>query len=183
MKLLFASDLHGSVEATERVLQRFEQHQADWLILLGDLMYHGPRNPLPAGYAPAQVAALLNPYKDKIIAVRGNCESEVDQMLLHFPVMADYQQVLLSARRIFLTHGHLYNPQSLPPLAAGDILAYGHTHLPVAEMSGDIIVFNPGSAALPKGGFPASYGLLADNRLQVLALDTQSAIAAITIDA
>lgn len=181
MKLLFASDLHGSLSATEQVLQRFDQHQVDWLILLGDLMYHGPRNPLPDNYAPAQVAERLNAYKDRIIAVRGNCESEVDQMLLQFPVLADYQQILLPERRFFLTHGHKYNRSSLPPLAGGDVLAYGHTHIPLAEQQDANWIFNPGSASLPKGGFPASYGLYADHTLQVLELETQAPLLSVTL--
>ena len=130
MKLMFASDLHGSLSATDRVLELFEQSQADWLILLGDLLNHGPRNALPERYQPAQVAEQLNLYRDKIIAVRGNCDSEVDQMLLSFPIMAPFQQVLLPKRRLFLTHGHLYHPDTLPPLAAGDVLVYGHTEPP-----------------------------------------------------
>ena len=110
MKLMFASDIHGSLPATERVLELFEQNGADWLILLGDLLNHGPRNALPAGYQPAQVAERLNRYSDKIIAVRGNCDSEVDQMLLTFPIEAPWQQVLLQ-KTIVLTHGHLYHPR------------------------------------------------------------------------
>lgn len=107
MKLMFASDIHGSLPATERVLSLFAQSGAQWLIILGDVLNHGPRNALPEGYAPAQVAEKLNPYASRIIAVRGNCDSEVDQMLLHFPLTAPWQQVLLEQSRLFLTHGHL----------------------------------------------------------------------------
>ncbi|TQI81421.1 hypothetical protein FHU10_3658 [Serratia fonticola] len=181
MKLMFASDLHGSLSATDRVLELFEQRQADWLILLGDLLNHGPRNALPERYQPAQVAEQLNLYRDKIIAVRGNCDSEVDQMLLSFPIMAPFQQVLLPKRRLFLTHGHLYHPDTLPPLAAGDVLVYGHTHLPQAERQGDIYCFNPGSASIPKGGFPASYGILENGILSVVDLHSGKAVAEVAL--
>lgn len=170
MKLMFASDLHGSLPATEKVLALFEGQGFDRLILLGDLMYHGPRNPLPEGYAPAQVAERLNDVADRVIAVRGNCDSEVDQMLLTFPIEATWQQVVLNERRLFLTHGHHYHPQKLPPLCAGDVFVYGHTHIPQAEKQGDVFLFNPGSASLPKGGYPASVGVLEEGMLRVMTL-------------
>ncbi len=181
MKLMFASDLHGSLSATDKTLELFEQSQADWLVLLGDLLNHGPRNALPDNYQPAQVAERLNPYRDKIIAVRGNCDSEVDQMLLSFPIMASFQQVLLPKRRLFLTHGHLYHPDALPPLAAGDVLIYGHTHLPQAQRQGEIYCFNPGSVSIPKGGFPASYGILENDILRVLDLHGGKAVAEVAL--
>ncbi|HCB3605293.1 TPA: phosphodiesterase [Klebsiella aerogenes] len=177
MKLMFASDIHGSLPATERVLERFAQSGAQWLVILGDVLNHGPRNALPEGYAPAQVAERLNSVAQRIIAVRGNCDSEVDQMLLHFPITAPWQQVLSERYRLFLTHGHLYSPDNLPPLAAGDVLAYGHTHIPVAEKRGDVFLFNPGSVSIPKGDFAASYGMLEDDRLQVFALNDNQVIA------
>ncbi|CNK45532.1 phosphodiesterase yfcE [Yersinia intermedia] len=170
MKLMFASDLHGSLPATEKVLATFERNGAQWLVLLGDLLNHGPRNALPAGYQPAAVAERLNPYKERVIAVRGNCDSEVDQMLLQFPIMAGWQQIIMPETRLFLTHGHLYHPGALPPLRKGDVLVYGHTHLPEAQQQADIICFNPGSVSIPKGGYPASYGMLDQGVLQVLAL-------------
>lgn len=182
MKLMFASDIHGSLPATERVLSLFAQSGARWLIILGDVLNHGPRNALPEGYAPAQVAEKLNPLASRIIAVRGNCDSEVDQMLLHFPLTAPWQQVLLEQRRLFLTHGHLLSPDNLPPLAAGDVLVYGHTHIPVAEKRGEIYHFNPGSVSIPKGGYPASYGMLDGNTLSVIALNDQQVIAQIAIN-
>lgn len=182
MKLMFASDIHGSLPATERVLARFAESGARWLIILGDVLNHGPRNALPEGYAPAQVAERLNTLADRIIAVRGNCDSEVDQMLLSFPITASWQQVLTDSQRLFLTHGHLYHPDNLPPLLAGDVLAYGHTHLPVAEKRGDIFLFNPGSVSIPKGGFAASYGMLDEGRLQVFALNDQQVIAEVAIN-
>lgn len=182
MKLMFASDIHGSLLATERVLELFAQSGARWLVILGDILNHGPRNALPQGYAPAQVADRLNALASRIIAVRGNCDSEVDQMLLHFPITAPWQQVLMDNQRLFLTHGHLYGPENLPALNAGDVLIYGHTHLPVAEKRGDIYHFNPGSVSIPKGGFTASYGILDDNVLSVMALNDQSIIAQIEIN-
>ena len=116
MKLMFASDIHGSLPATERVLERFAQSGARWLIILGDVLNHGPRNALPEGYAPGEVAERLNSVAERIVAVRGNCDSEVDQMLLEFPLMADYSTVFADGRRFFLTHGHLWNPEKLPPV-------------------------------------------------------------------
>ncbi|ASV56285.1 MULTISPECIES: phosphodiesterase [Lelliottia] len=182
MKLMFASDIHGSLPATERVLSRFVQSGAQWLIVLGDVLNHGPRNALPEGYAPAQVAEKLNQYADKIIAVRGNCDSEVDQMLLHFPITAPWQQILLEKRRLFLTHGHLFGPDNLPPLSTGDVLVYGHTHIPVAEQREGVVHFNPGSVSIPKGGNVPSYGMLEDNLLSVIALNDQQVIAQVSIN-
>lgn len=182
MKLMFASDIHGSLPATERVLSRFVQSGAQWLIVLGDVLNHGPRNALPEGYAPAQVAEKLNQYADKIIAVRGNCDSEVDQMLLHFPITTPWQQILLEKRRLFLTHGHLFGPDNLPPLSTGDVLVYGHTHIPVAEQREGVVHFNPGSVSIPKGGNVPSYGMLEDNLLSVIALNDQQVIAQVSIN-
>ncbi|RAU52799.1 phosphodiesterase [Pseudocitrobacter sp. RIT415] len=182
MKLMFASDIHGSLPATERVLSLFAQSDARWLVILGDILYHGPRNALPEGYAPAQVAERLNPLASQIIAVRGNCDSEVDQMLLHFPITAPWQQILTEKQRLFLTHGHLFGPDNPPPLAAGDVLVSGHTHLPVAEKRGEIFLFNPGSVSIPKGGNVASYGMLDGDKLQVFALNDQQVIAEVVIN-
>ena len=182
MKLMFASDIHGSLPATERVLSLFAQSDARWLVILGDILYHGPRNALPEGYAPAQVAERLNPLASQIIAVRGNCDSEVDQMLLHFPITAPWQQILTENQRLFLTHGHLYGPDNLPPLAAGDVLVSGHTHLPGAEKRGEIFLFNPGLVSIPKGGNVASYGMLDGDKLQVFALNDQQVIAEVVIN-
>lgn len=182
MKLMFASDIHGSLPATERVLELFAQSDARWLVILGDVLNHGPRNALPEGYAPAQVAERLNEQASRIVAVRGNCDSEVDQMLLTFPITAPWQQVLLPERRLFLTHGHLFGPDDEPPLAAGDVLVYGHTHIPVAEKRGDIFHFNPGSVSIPKGGVAASYGMLEEDVLRVITLNDQRVIAQVTIN-
>lgn len=182
MKLMFASDIHGSLPAAERVLSLFAESDARYLVILGDVLNHGPRNALPEGYAPAEVAERLNTQAERIIAVRGNCDSEVDQMLLHFPITAPWQQVLTAEQRLFLTHGHLFGPDNLPSLAAGDVLVYGHTHIPVAERRGDIFHFNPGSVSIPKGGYSASYGMMEDNKLRVLALNDQRVIAEVAIN-
>ncbi|CAE6952760.1 Phosphodiesterase YfcE [Vibrio sp. B1REV9] len=168
MKLFFASDLHGSLPATEETIQLFLASGAQHLILLGDTLNHGPRNPIPEGYNPTQVAELLNQYSEHIISVRGNCDSEVDQMLLNFPMMADYAWLLLeSGQRMFLTHGHLYNSAKRPPLRSGDIIAHGHTHVPVAEMQEEAVIFNPGSMTFPRNALPRSYGLLDGKTLTV----------------
>lgn len=181
MKLMFASDIHGSLSATRQVVEAFEHSTAQWLVLVGDLLYHGPRNALPDAYQPAEVAELLNRYSDSIIAVRGNCDSEVDQMLLNFPITAPWQQILLENTRLFVTHGHIYNPDKLPPLRRDDVLVYGHTHIPQAERVGDVVCFNPGSVSLPKGGFAASYGLLEQGQLRVLPLEGGEPIAHVAL--
>ncbi|MCS3431679.1 phosphodiesterase [Klebsiella sp. BIGb0407] len=181
MKLMFISDLHGALPATEEALNIFARSGAQWLVILGDLLNHGPRNALPEGYAPAAVAQCLNQVADKVIAVRGNCDSEVDQMLLDFPITAPWQQVLLSQQRLFLTHGHLYNPDKLPPLATNDVLVFGHTHLPVARHHHPYYLFNPGSVSIPKGGYEASFGMLDDDVLSVRTLNGNRMIAQVRI--
>ena len=138
MKYVFASDIHGSAYYTKALLEKFNENKAEKLILLGDLLYHGPRNDLPKDYAPKEVIAMLNPLKDKIYAVRGNCEAEVDQMVLDFPVMATYALLVLNGVTFYATHGHIYNPENLPPINPGEALIYGHVHLPIAEKRGDI---------------------------------------------
>lgn len=181
MKMMFASDIHGSLPATERVLAQFTRSGARWLVLLGDILNHGPRNALPEGYNPAGVASALNRYASSIIAVRGNCDSEVDQMLLDFPITAPWQQIVTGDRRLFLTHGHLYHPDNLPPLTSNDVLVFGHTHLPLAERRAQALLFNPGSISIPKGGYPASYGTLDAGILSIYALDDNAVIARLEI--
>lgn len=168
MKLFIISDIHGSADWLNRALDIYEKEQADQILLLGDLLYHGPRNPLPDGYHPQEVAAKLNQYKNKIISVRGNCDAEVDQLLIEFPIMADYAVVYYEKRKIFATHGHQLSMEQLPPLSPGDIFIQGHTHIPVAEKRDDIFLFNPGSIALPKEGYPNSYALLEGSEFRVL---------------
>lgn len=157
MKWLIASDIHGSAPCCRQLLQAFRREGAQRLLLLGDLLYHGPRNDLPQGYAPKEVIALLNGMAEKISCVRGNCEAEVDQMVLDFPVLAEYCLLELGDRLVFATHGHHYNAENLPPLQPGDLLLHGHTHIPGHWQREGIHILNPGSVSLPKAGSPKSY--------------------------
>ncbi len=160
MKIMIASDIHGSSYYAEKLMETYRKEQAERLVLLGDLLYHGPRNDLPREYGPKKVIALLNAHSEDVLCVRGNCEAEVDQMVLAFPVMADYSVIFLpelEGRMIFMTHGHVFNEDNLPPLKKGDILLHGHTHIPVAENRGAYVLLNPGSVSLPKGGYTPSY--------------------------
>ena len=161
MKVLFASDIHGSAYYTEKILERFEASGAGKLILLGDILYHGPRNDLPEGHAPKKVFAMLNGYAEKIIAVRGNCDAEIDQLMLSFPLLGPCATVVVDGVRLFLSHGHLWGPdEQLPPLSIGTIVATGHTHVPTIQRFDGHWCFNPGSISIPKGGSEASYALL-----------------------
>jgi len=158
MKYLIASDIHGSYAACKAVLQRLGNEQAGKLILLGDLLYHGPRNPLPDEYNPQAVADALNALAVKPLCVRGNCDSEVDQMVLNFPIMADYALLPLPGNKTaFLTHGHLYSVYDRPPINDGDLIIHGHTHIHIVETNNGLTYLNPGSAALPHDGQPKSY--------------------------
>lgn len=171
MKMFFISDIHGSLYNLKKALERYKEEGANYIVMLGDALYHGPRNPLPDEYKPQEVANLLNEYKDKILAVRGNCDSEVDQMLIDYPMIADYSIILYNTRKIFLTHGHIYNQDNLPNLSKNDILINGHTHLPVAEKQNEIYLLNPGSISLPKENNPNSYAVLKDDLFQIKDLD------------
>lgn len=150
MKWLIASDIHGSEFYCKELLSAFKKENADRILLLGDLLYHGPRNDLPKNYNPKTVLALLNEQKNNILCVRGNCDGEVDQMVLEFPIMADYAIIELGSRIIFATHGHIFNEKNIPPLHKGDILLHGHTHIPKCVEHEDYIYMNPGSVSLPK---------------------------------
>ena len=164
MKLLIGSDIHGDLDGAKRLISAFEEEKCDKLVLLGDILYHGPRNDLPAAYAPKEVITLLNGYKDKILAVRGNCEAEVDQMVLSFPVLAEYALLSLDGLTVFATHGHIHNMEKCPPLAKGDILLHGHTHVQTATAFGNENTYiNPGSISLPKEGNPKTY-MVYENR-------------------
>ena len=168
MKYMIASDIHGSSYYCQKLMDAYKYEKPDRLILLGDILYHGPRNPLPRDYNPKEVAELLNKYKNKIIAVRGNCDSEVDQMLIEFPIMSDFSQIVIDNHRFFLTHGHIYNCNNLPNISKGDILCHGHTHVPLAEEYSDIVIFNPGSITFPKENYKKSYGLYDNNMLKII---------------
>ncbi len=152
MKLIIASDIHGSAYWCRRLCDFMEAQQPDKLILLGDLLYHGPRNDLPRDYAPKQVIPMLSQYKDRILAVRGNCEAEVDQMVLPFPCMADFSQLYAGGTLLYLTHGHHHNPDNLPPLPQGSVFLSGHTHVKLDEVRNGIRCLNPGSVSIPKDG-------------------------------
>ena len=152
MKLLIASDIHGSAYWCGKLLEVIEEVQPDRIVLLGDLLYHGPRNDLPKDYAPKQVIPMLSALADRILAVRGNCEAEVDQMVLPFPCMADYALLEAEGRCLYLTHGHLWNPDKLPPLKEGSIFLSGHTHVKLDEDRSGIRCLNPGSVSIPKDG-------------------------------
>jgi putative phosphoesterase len=171
MKLFFMSDIHGSLHYLKIALDRFKLENAQYLVILGDELYHGARNPLPPEYNPKEVAGLLNGFADRIVAVRGNCDSEVDEMVLDFPIMSTYSNLLYNNRRLFLTHGHVYNESNLPPLCAGDVFVYGHTHIPVAEKREDIYIVNPGSITFPKEDNPNTYAVLEDSVFIIKELD------------
>ena len=157
MKLMIASDLHGSAFYCRQLLAAMEREQPDKLLLLGDILYHGPRNDLPEGYAPKEVIAMLNPLREQLLCVRGNCDTEVDQMVLDFPILADYALLYAGSRTVFATHGHHYNTACPPPLAKGDILLHGHTHVPAKDSRLGFWYLNPGSVSLPKENSPHSY--------------------------
>ncbi|MEE1290557.1 MAG: phosphodiesterase [Spirochaetota bacterium] len=157
MKLMIASDIHGSAFYCEKLLNAFNQENPQRLLLLGDLLYHGPRNDLPKDYAPKKVISMLNAVKDKIICVRGNCEAEVDQMVLDFPVLSESLLMFLDDRLMFATHGHIYNENKLPALQAGDVFLQGHTHVPVMKKEGGFLFINPGSVSIPKENSEHSY--------------------------
>ena len=174
MKLLIASDIHGSAYYCKQLLRAFEKEAADRLLILGDILYHGPRNDLPREYTPKEVLAMLNEMQDKIFCVRGNCDTEVDQMVLSFPILADYCILTAGERLIYATHGHNHNLQALPPLQPGDILLHGHTHIPAWEPFGDgNLYLNPGSVSIPKNGSAHSYMTLEDGIVYWKDLDGQ----------
>ncbi len=181
MKYLIASDIHGSASCCRKLLSHFSEMGCDYLVLLGDILYHGPRNQLPDGYDPKIVVELLNPLSQRIIACRGNCDAEVDQMVLKFPLMSDYTCIADDGVRFFCTHGHVYSPERadgsfavegsmLPQLYGISAVFYGHTHIQVLEKNkAGVLVCNPGSVSLPKGGSPAGFALY-ENR-QVMLFD------------
>ena len=163
MKLLIASDIHGSAYYCSRLIEAYKTEQAERLLLLGDVLYHGPRNDLPRDYAPKKVIEMLNAMKDDIFAVRGNCESEVDQMVLQFPVLAEYALIPAGDSLIYAVHGHNYNEKNLPPLHKGDILLNGHTHVPKCVEHDDYVYMNPGSVSIPKEDSHHGYMIFEDN--------------------
>ena len=157
MKWFIASDIHGSAYCCKMMLERYKEEKADRLLLLGDILYHGPRNDLPQGYAPKEVIAMLCEKGNETLSVRGNCDCEVDQMVLPFPVLADYTVLDTGSRLIFATHGHLFSPSRPLPMKKGDILLSGHTHVPRCEEANGLVFLNPGSVSIPKEGSVRSY--------------------------
>ena len=157
MKILIASDIHGSAFYCEKLIAAFEKENADKLLLLGDILYNGPRNDLQKEYAHKLVIPMLNSMKDKIFAVRGNCDTEVDQMVLEFSIMAEYCLLFVNGRTVFVTHGHKFNSSCLPPMGKGDILLHGHTHITACEDHGSYVYLNPGSVSIPKEGTGHGY--------------------------
>lgn len=182
MKWMIASDLHGSAYYCRKMLEAFEREGADRLFLLGDLLYHGPRNDLPREYAPKEVIPLLNGKKEKLLCVRGNCDAEVDQMVLEFPVLADYAVLPVGLRLIYATHGHIYHVKNLPPLAPGDVLLHGHTHVPAwTEFGQGNLYLNPGSVSIPKEDSPHSYMTLEGNTMQWKELESSAVFHELTL--
>ena len=160
MRLFICSDIHGDLDSMENALRLAKEENADKILILGDLLYHGPRNDLPSTYAPKKVIELLNKNKNMILSVRGNCDTEVDQMVLEFPILADYAFLELDGLTIFATHGHHHNTETPPPLKEGDILLHGHTHVLKIEQFGNGNTYiNPGSIALPKESNPRTYAI------------------------
>lgn len=162
MRYMIASDIHGSERYCTELLKAYESEGAERLLLLGDILYHGPRNDLPDGYAPKRVAELLNSRRGEVLCVRGNCDSEVDQMMLEFPIMAEYALLEWCGRTLFMTHGHHFSDAALPPLCRGDVLLFGHTHVPTCTEKDGIYCLNPGSVSIPKGGSERGYLIFDD---------------------
>ena len=173
MKLLVISDIHGSLFYLQKMIEIFEKNSYDKILILGDELYHGPRNPLPKNYSPKEVAELLNRYKNKIIAVKGNCDSEVDQMVLEYPIMSDYNLIFWNNKKIFITHGHTYNIDNPLPMEEGDILIYGHFHIPMINIKNNMIFLNPGSISLPKENSQNSFGVFEDDYFYIKNLNEE----------
>lgn len=165
MKLMIASDIHGSAYYCRQMFDAMKKEQPEKLLLLGDLLYHGPRNDLPEKYDPKTVISMLNQYRDMILCVRGNCDAEVDQMVLDFPIQSDSCILFLNGRTFFASHGHIDSENQPPKLHKGDILLNGHTHIPAWREHEDFLYLNPGSVSIPKEGSPHSYMILDDQTL------------------
>lgn len=167
MKLMIASDIHGSAFYCRQMVEALDREQAGRLVLLGDILYHGPRNDLPREYDPKAVIALLNARRAQLLCVRGNCDTEVDQMVLDFPILADYCILYAGGRMVFATHGHHFHKDALPPMQPGDILLHGHTHVPAwQELGNGNLYLNPGSVSIPKENSPHSYMVLTEHEAQ-----------------
>ena len=174
MKILIASDIHGSALYCRRLIKEYEKEKADRLFLLGDILYHGPRNDLPDEYAPKKVNEMLNEKKDEVFCVRGNCDTEVDQMVLNFPILADYAVLSVGERLVYATHGHVFNENNLPPLKKGDILLNGHTHVPKCTEHESFVYLNPGSVSIPKENSARGYIILENGVFTWKSLDGET---------
>ena len=170
MKLMIASDLHGSLYYCEKLIAAFEKENADKLLFLGDALYHGPRNDLPKDYNPKKVIELLNGIKEKLLCVRGNCDTEVDQMVLEFPILSDYAVLNVGGTVIYASHGHKFNPDNLPPMNKGEVFVSGHTHVPVDIDVNGIRCLNPGSLSIPKEDSKNGYIIFENGKFQFKAL-------------
>ena len=168
MKILICSDIHGDADSLEILLKRFSEEKAEKIIILGDIIYHGPRNDLPCGYAPKKVISMLSEYKESIIAVRGNCDTEVDQMVLPFPILSDYSYVFADGLSMLLTHGHKYSPENRPPMAKETVLLGGHTHIPgFSDLENGCSYVNPGSVSIPKENNPKTYAVYENRKITI----------------
>ena len=171
MKILICSDIHGDADSLGLLIEKFYEEKADKILILGDILYHGPRNDLPLGYAPKKVISALSELKEKIIAVRGNCDTEVDQMVLPFPILSDYSYVIADGLTMLATHGHKFSPENPPPMASGTVLLGGHTHIPKITEIGECYYVNPGSISLPKENNPKTYAIYENRKITVKRLD------------
>ena len=172
MKLLIASDIHGDAVCCQEILDAASGLCVDKIVLLGDILYHGPRNDLPENYAPKKVIEMLNQVSEKLLCVKGNCEAEVDGMVLSFPVLSDFGWIYDGEKNItmYLSHGHKFNPDNLPPIPSGSVFMYGHTHLLGFCERDSILCLNPGSVSLPKGGNPKSYAVYDSGEFSIFSL-------------
>ena len=183
MKLMIASDIHGSAYYCKKMVAAYQREHADRLLLLGDILYHGPRNDLPKDYAPKKVIEILNGMKEELLCIRGNCDCEVDQMVLKFPILADYAAFWLGDLMVWATHGHVYNMNNLPPFKKGDVLLHGHTHIPAAQSFGDGYYYiNPGSLSIPKEGSKNSYMILEGRTFTLKSVEDGSVISSFTVE-
>ncbi len=171
MKLVIASDIHGDIECAERVIDIANRENADRIVLLGDILYHGPRNDLPTNYAPKKVAGLLNANAERLLCIKGNCEAEVDGMVLDFPVLCEFGWICDGEVTMYLSHGHKFNPENLPPLPQKSIFLYGHTHVPKIENVGGVVCINPGSVTLPKENNPQTLAIYENGMFKIITFE------------
>lgn len=173
MKIFVASDIHGSAFFCKKLAEAFKREKADKLVLLGDLLYHGPRNDLPKGYNPKEVIEILNSFSDKIMCVRGNCDSEVDQMVLDFPIMSDYLLINADGINVFATHGHVFNDNKPPKFSEKYVLLHGHTHVPTCLEYENFWYVNPGSVSIPKENSENGYIIMENLNIEWKDLDSK----------